>query len=239
MSSKKYRNKLCVYCRTANSATADHVFPKEMFQLRHRNNIPKVPACKKCNNEKSKIEHYLLSVLPFGGTHDDAKEMLSIDALKRLKKNQKLFSRLRNEWGHSYIPRESKVLEKRMHVKFDPNMLHTFIGFASLGLTYHHWGLILPRDYEIRAFTPSITGMRFIERLFDLRAEHTANEVLGNNTVRYKGACSGNQESLSVWAVQLLGGMTVATENHGHIFKNSYVAVISGTPNIFKGLNFS
>lgn len=185
------------------------------------------------------IENYLLSVLPFGGTHDDAKEMLSIDALKRLRKNQKLFSNLRGGWGHSYIPRESKVLEKRVHVKFDPNMLHTFIGLASLGLTYHHWGLYLPRDHEIRAFTPSPTGARFIEKLFGLRAEHTTNESLGKNTVRYKGACGGNQEFLSVWAVQLLGGMTVATENHGHIFKNSYVAVVSGTPNIFRGLNFS
>ncbi len=210
-----------------------------MFQLRHRNNIPKVPACKKCNNEKSKIEHYLLSVLPFGGTHNDAKEMLTIDALKRLKKNQKLFTSLRSEWGYCYIPQESKVLEKRMHVNFDPNMLHTFIGFVSLGLTFHHWGLYLPRDHEIKAFTPSPSGMRFIERLFGFRAAHTTNETLGNNTVRYKGACSGNQEFLSVWAVQLLGGMTVATKNQAHVFKNSYVAVISGTPNIFQGLNFS
>ena len=125
-----------------------------------------------------------------------------------------------------------------MYVKLDPNILHTFIGFASLGLTYHHWGLHLPVDYEIRAFTPSPAGMRFIERLFGLCANHTANESIGNNTVRYKGACSGDQEYLSVWAVQLLGGMTVTTDNHGHIFKNSYVAVITGTPNIFRGLKF-
>lgn len=87
-SSKKYKDKICVYCRESTSTTADHVFPREFFQKHQRSNLPKVPSCKSCSNEKSKLEHYLLSVLPFGATHSYVHQVLSVDVPKRLERNQ-------------------------------------------------------------------------------------------------------------------------------------------------------
>ncbi len=38
--------------------TGDHIFPRQLFLESHRANLPKVPCCKNCNDEKSKLEHY-------------------------------------------------------------------------------------------------------------------------------------------------------------------------------------
>lgn len=65
--SKKYKGKLCAYCGRADADTADHVFAKEFFLPPHRDNLPKVPTCSRCNGHKSKLEHYAVAVLPFGG----------------------------------------------------------------------------------------------------------------------------------------------------------------------------
>ena len=63
----------CAYCRTGPStAQGDHVFPRTFFLESKRGDLPKVPACKQCNDEKSRLEHYLATVLPFGGRHADA-----------------------------------------------------------------------------------------------------------------------------------------------------------------------
>ena len=65
--SKRFRDKPCVYCLTnPSTTTGDHVFAREFFPEAARANLPKVPACESCNNEKSHLEHYLTAVLPFG-----------------------------------------------------------------------------------------------------------------------------------------------------------------------------
>jgi len=71
--SKRFKNKLCVYClKNPSTPTGDHIFAREFFMQDRRANLPKVPACKHCNNEKSQLEHYLTAVLPFCGRHPDA-----------------------------------------------------------------------------------------------------------------------------------------------------------------------
>jgi len=94
---KKFKGKLCVYCAERPSESGDHVFAKEFFLLRDRDNLPKVPACKACNEAKSKLEHYLTSVLPFGGRHKSAKTNLETRVPQRLKKNRKLSKQLAEE----------------------------------------------------------------------------------------------------------------------------------------------
>src|SRR5262245_46028730 len=95
MGSKKFRDKLCVYCGVRPSTTqGDHVFARELFADGRTENLPKVPACKPCNDDKSRLEHYLASVLPFGGRHADAKHVLEMDVHRRLVKNVALHKRL-------------------------------------------------------------------------------------------------------------------------------------------------
>lgn len=237
-SSKQHRKKICVYCRDRESTTADHVFPRAIFQRDQRNDLPKVPSCEECNNEKSRLEHYLLSVLPFGATHPHAHQALSADVPRRLGRNQKLYRELNSGFGYSYIPGESNSLERRLHVKVDADVLHEFIGFVGRGLMWHHWRRYLPQECAFRAFTPSPTGIQFLTDLFNLNTPHRVQASLGGETVRYKGVMSEADERVSAWAIQLLGGITLSTANHSHVFKNSFVAMISGPPNIISNLAF-
>lgn len=212
------------------SSAADHVFPREIFRKHQRNCLPKVPSCAKCNNEKSKLEHYLLSVLPFGATHANAKKTLAVDVARRLKRNRKLHKTIRRGFGYSYIPRQGNILERTLNIKFDSNVLHEFVGFVGRGLMWHHWGKHLPLDCTFQVFTPSPTGMRFISELFGLATSHRVDVSLGGDTVRYKGVMSEKDDGVSVWAIQLFGGMTISDKGHSHIFKNSFVAMITGSP---------
>ena len=204
------------------ATTADHVFPRELFQKEQRDSLPKVPSCNKCNNEKSRLEHYLLSVLPFGATHQNAHKALSIDVKKRLGNNKKLHNELRKGFGYKQVLAKGNILERRLTIKLDSDILHEFIGFIGRGLIWHHWGKYLPLSCSYKTFTPSPIGMEFVSDLFNLTSTLRVDVRLGDDTVRYKGVMSEIDDGISIWAIQMLGGITVADECQGHIFKKEF-----------------
>ncbi|MEA1979348.1 MAG: hypothetical protein U9N54_00035 [candidate division Zixibacteria bacterium] len=198
--------------------------------------LPKVPACVECNNQKSKIEHYLLSVLPFGATHSNAQKALSVDTAKRLTKNRKLHRKLKIEFGYKYVPTKEGCVEKQLTISLDHKILHEFIGFVGRGLIWYHWKKYLPTGCAYKAFTPSPIGLEFLSGLFNLSTSYRVNNQLGDGTVRYKGVMSEIDEGLSIWAIQLLGGMTFSDRKAGHVFSNSFVAMITGFPKTLENL---
>jgi len=228
--SKKFRDKICVYCRKNNSTTADHIFPRELFQAHERNNLPKVPACTECNNAKSKLEHYITATLPFGATHDNAKIALSVDVSKRLSKNKKLHRELKNSYSRKQIPDSKLGTRSAITISLDPKKLDELCAYIAIGLMWYHWGKLLPLNCSHKAFTPSKYGLDVIDGLFNTTSQNQVSKVLGDNTVRYKGMLRDIDKGMSVWAIQLLGGVTIANNNFSHVFENSFVAVITGLP---------
>jgi|SRR6516165_636442 hypothetical protein len=95
MRRKQFAGQLCVYCNSNPAVVPDHVFAREFFLVNQRDNLPQVPACDKCNNEKSRLEHHLTALLPFGGSHADALTNLETMVPKRLAKNARLHRRSR------------------------------------------------------------------------------------------------------------------------------------------------
>ena len=89
---KGYKGVRCVYCQDREAGTADHVIARGFFPEDKRGDLPKVPACSECNNAKSKLEHTLTAIMPFGAQHADASKALEM-AEPRLAKNKKL-----HEW---------------------------------------------------------------------------------------------------------------------------------------------
>lgn len=227
--SKKFRDKLCVYCRDKSSTTADHVFPREFFQISERDLLPKVPSCSECNNKKSQIEHYLTAVLPFGATHPNAEKALSVDTAKRLSKNKKLHRKLQETFTHQLINDSKEGVRNAQVISIDPEKIHDFCAYVGLGLLWHHWKVYLPKNFSYRVFTPSSHGMHFIDKLFNLTTELRVHEILGNGTIQYKGSASEADDGISIWAIQLLGGITVADNDFASVIKNSFVAVITGS----------
>jgi ribosomal protein L40E len=87
---KNFKGKICAYCGSAQAATDDHIFARSLFLEGDRPDLPKAPACRKCNEAKSKLEHYVTAVLPFGGRHPQAGENLLKMVPRRLDKNRRL-----------------------------------------------------------------------------------------------------------------------------------------------------
>jgi len=102
--SKRFKGKICVYCvKNLSTNQGDHIFAREFFLPNRRQNLPKVPACKQCNGDKSKLEHYLTSILPFGGRHGDARSNIEL-VPKRLAKNARLRETIASLPGFGMAP---------------------------------------------------------------------------------------------------------------------------------------
>ena len=53
---KGYTDGSCVYCIERKAEVGDHVVARQFFLPERRGNLPKVPACKRCNNDKSRLD---------------------------------------------------------------------------------------------------------------------------------------------------------------------------------------
>lgn len=93
----KFSGETCIYCNNAQAESSDHVVGRKFFLEERRGNLPQVPACKRCNNRKSELEAYLMTVLPFGAKNADAAEILAKLVPPRLEKNAKLERKLRRD----------------------------------------------------------------------------------------------------------------------------------------------
>jgi hypothetical protein len=122
---KKYKGKPCVYCGERDSTTADHVWGRGFCLEQYRDNLPQVPACGKCNGEKARLEHYLMTVLPFGGQHRDSQTTLRALVPKRLEKN----ARLSRELQIGYMGDKLPLRE---------NSVEPLFRFIAKGLVWHH-----------------------------------------------------------------------------------------------------
>src|ERR1700730_13608854 len=96
----KFKGQLCIYCG-AEADTSDHAIGKKFFLEEKRGNLPQVPACRRCNNRKSELEGYLMTVLPFGAKHADAARNLQTLVPPRLENNAKLFRKLQKGYAKS------------------------------------------------------------------------------------------------------------------------------------------
>lgn len=157
--SKRYKGKTSAYCSTPHaSETADHVVAREFFLVEKRGDLPKVPACKTCDVEKSKLEHYLTAVLPFGGQHNDAGESLARMVEPRLAKKKKLAETLTQGRGLVIYSRNGSPWTVRMTLPVDGERASELFRLITKGLAHWHWKLDLPdSDCIVLA---SFSGMR-------------------------------------------------------------------------------
>jgi len=120
---QKNKAKPCVYCLDPVATTDDHVFSRKFFLDKDRGNLPKVPACTTCNGEKARLEHYLTTVLPFGGRHPQAVPNLESAVPPRLAKNRRLHRHLVASEQAAWIRQDGGIYEPTKVVEFDGTKL--------------------------------------------------------------------------------------------------------------------
>jgi hypothetical protein len=196
--SKRHKGKQCVYCATARSTTGDHVVRRNFFLENQRGNLPTAPACWSCNHKKSRLEHYLMTVLPFGARHPDAVANLITLVPKRLGKNSRLLAELASGYaksGGSTIPLD--------HVKLE--MLFAMI---AQGLLWHHWQTALGNGYSSKASIFSLAGERFFKQmLLHWNPTNRVTVSLGENTFSYEGFQANDCPKTTIWTFSMYGGI--------------------------------
>jgi hypothetical protein len=202
MGSKKYKGKTCVYCRQRMSVDGDHVVCREFFPINRRSDLPKVPACRECNHEKSLIEHYLTAVLPFGARHGEARSVMEMTH-KRLAQNKALHDRLTQGLRHVFHSRDGGPWALDTTLPINGQAIEKLFEYIVRGLAWHHWRLGL--DSVVRATFINDLGQQHFEKFFrgEARARESGN--LGAGGFTYEGIQSKETEGLTMWRMSLYG----------------------------------
>ncbi len=232
--SKKYKGKPCVYCQERPSIKqGDHVFARKLFLESERGNLIKVPSCKECNDDKSKIEHYLISVLPFGGMHSGAKENLSSLVPPRLDKNLKLKRELKSGMKYVWSKEENGTPKKNLTIPFDGERYVGLFKYLVKALSWHHWRVYIETESIVFTTALSKYGKKmFHQHLFPLRAQNKVNEVIGNNTVEYTGVQAVDDNQITIWEFETYNGLVVSNSIDEGFHKSTSIGAISGPPSV-------
>lgn len=227
MGSKRFKNLDCAYCNKRKSVAGDHIFAREFFLPVDRDNLPQAPTCEPCNNAKSKLEHYLTTVLPFGGYHPQASMNLTEMVPKRLSRNQSLRRELQeNQRTINLVDDGAKSGAMALPIK--EGVIEALFFYIVRGLVWHHWVIYISPSTDIEVLILTTYGAQFFQdHLFSLWASNRVFENLGNGTVIYEGIQGVDSSQISVWRFHMYGGI-IFTEANAHYFA-SEVGVISSS----------
>lgn len=208
MRSKKFAGELCVYCNSRPAVVADHVFAREFFLLKQRGNLPQVPVCDQCNNEKSRLEHRLTALLPFGGRHADALTNLETMVPKRLAKNARLQRELAHGRDTTWNRSEGGLLLQQMTLPVD-GQLEKLFGYIAKGLLWHHWKVRLTNDHTV---VVGLVPDNFLDPFSKVPPDRRVIGNLGGGTVAYQGLQGDDYPEVSAWEFTMYGGLEI-TDN--------------------------
>lgn len=195
---KGYKGVPCAYCFEAEAGTADHVIAREFFPKDKRDNLPKVAACQKCNNEKSKLEHLLTAVLPFGARHPEASEVIAMTE-SRLEQNMKLHRWLAQGIRSVLRSINGRPWQPEMTVPLNGQDLERLAEFIVKGLARYHWGLSLSPNHFVRASFLNEEGRKQFDPFFTGSAQAKVACGLGGGVFSYEGVQSSEHAELSLW----------------------------------------
>jgi len=231
MASKKYRNKTCVYCgKDRASSTGDHVIAREFFPLSARANLPQVPACEKCNREKSYLEHYVLAVLPIGGRHADVGTAISEQVAPRLAKNAALVRQLAAGQRPFFVLNESRTWEAWSATPFELDKLKKLACNIAHGLAWHHWQIQLAPHAHAKCAQMTAQGVqRYREDISGPAIGRRADGCFGDGVFTYSGAYQRTNPMRTVWEMSFFGGVEIGPMSmSGESTRTVFVATDNG-----------
>ena len=214
--SKRFKRKTCTYCvAPASSTVGDHVLARE-FCLKHkRDNLPQVPACDRCNGEKSSAEHYLTAVAPFGARHADSGLNLVTLTPPRLLKNRPLATYLGQGLQPRFESNDGLIWKRTATLPFDATKLLALYEFMAQGFAYWHWGIHLPRasdDIQASFVVPVLEAL--FDKMIASRGARKVSGDLSDGVLAYTGIQDPIHPTLTVWRMSLYGAVLGADPNH-------------------------
>jgi SEC-C motif len=218
----------CIYCGAA-AESSDHVVARKFFLVERRGDLPQAPACRRCNNRKSKLENYLMIVLPFGAKNADAAEILRKLVLPRLenKANAKLLRELQEGYarsGGTSIPFKHEPMEELFEM-------------IAKGLALQHFGVRLGESYSAAASLFSNEGEAFFEQMLSGGKAHVWGD-LGEGTFSFEGAQAPQYPELTVWRFRFYGGVNFGGDPNVN-GPSSLAIAVTGRFEMIRNLRYS
>ena len=232
---KRFKGKTCVYCGLENgSTTGDHVFAREFLPIKHRANLPQVPSCQRCNVGKAKFEHYLLTLLPFGGDHPASTDLLTANVPRRLAKNVKLHRQFAKE-RRRVLVNERGIIRPTMALPFEGQILSELFVLITRGMVAHSFGAQIPQNYSVSAGILTDRGEEITRSLLAMEAKERAVATLADGLIEYEGAQAFDDPALTIWRYRLYGGLQFAdAKSRSHATKNIWAISAPGPlPGLF------
>jgi hypothetical protein len=192
-----------------------------------------VPVCNFCNNEKSKLEHYLTALLPFGGRHTHSAENLTTQVPKRLQKNQRLHKELNQYQSRVNLLENGKSAET-MALPIRPGTIESLFTYVVKGLAWHHWqAYIDDKNCSIEVMALSDHGRSFFQKnLFSMHSPNRALVNLGNGSIIYEGVQGVDCPQITIWRFHMYGGMILA---QGTAETSTEIGAMSGPKRVMQG----
>lgn len=211
--SKKYRNRTCGYCAEP-STCRDHVIARQFFLERDRGNLPQVPSCDECNREKAALEHYLASVLPFGGRHAGGLENLREMVPKRLARNAPLRKELRLAQRRVWSQESGDLMVPVTGLNVDHEKVLALYRWIARGLMFFHWHVRLTDAHDVTALALTRAGEEAFDRLLGARnVRARVSENLKSGTFCYESAQAAENPSMTAWRFTMYGGLQFVDPN--------------------------
>lgn len=168
-----------------------------------------MPACRACNNAKSQLEHYLATVLLFGGRHADAHANLLTMGERRLAKNAALHRVLQRGETRAWTRTESGLAVPTTALPIDDTQVTEFFEFATKGLVRFEFGQTLGRDdfTEVKMMT-DIAGLPIFRDMLTRNCAARVQRDLGVGAISYEGAQGIDNPHVTVWLMRIFGGLS-------------------------------
>ncbi len=233
---KRFKGLTCAYCSSPGiSSTGDHVIPRRFFPKHLRENLPQVPACAACNNAKSIDEHYLATVLPFGGNHPESAAMLEHDVPPRLMKNRKLHQSLTSGVGEVRLNNDG-ISARSMTLPIEAEQVSRFTRRVIQGMHAYHWEPVQPEMWA-GAGMLSPLGIEFHNAIMHMNGVRL-RENIGNGLFSYAALRSFKRPFISAWWLKLFGGVMLGGDSRvpGYVSRDLWgIVSIEPVPEMFDG----
>lgn len=228
----RFKGAICVYCRVRPASSDDHIFSRKLFHKDHRGDLPKAPACERCNGQKSKLETYLTAVLPMGSRLGGGPDP---NVVKRLKNNLKLARELTAALeAPAQVFADGRV-GIRTAFPFRARYLEEYLGMVATALAWHHFDVGAESDHCAMFFDMNDPQAAGLDQIFHLNCAQRAYGFLGEGVVEYRAIQAEDDPRLSIWQFRLFGGLLLGYSQSGDDRASSFV-VILGRREFLEGL---
>jgi hypothetical protein len=149
----KRKIKECAYCGEIKKVTKDHVVPQCLFTQPYPENLITVPACRECNQAKSKNDEFLRDLVTsdiYGHQSPIAKAIFNDKVVRSSRNNRSLMAK-------EFLPRVSLepfytkggvYLGHFPSATVDPERITTIFSTMARGLYYDHRRERIPSNYS-------------------------------------------------------------------------------------------